>query len=135
MSGVKGVDKVRSNFRKRIGAIRGGMTEKTVTKILIVAEGYASAMTPVATSNLINSQYRDVRMTVNGDYIGELGYGADYALYVHDAPGVLLGTDTPRSPARLGVVWGPDAEPEFLTKAFERDGMRDIEAIIKGGYS
>lgn len=133
MSRVTGASEVRENFRKSLGRIRGSMTEETVTKILIVAAGYASAMTPVATSALINSQYRNVSITINGAR-GEVGYGANYAEHVHNAPGALLGTGTPRYPARLGTVWGPNAEPEFLTKAFERDGRSDIEALIRESY-
>lgn len=133
MSRVTGASEVRENFRKALGRIRGSMTEETVTKILIVAAGYASAMTPVATSTLINSQYRKVDITINGAR-GELGYGANYAEYVHNAPGTLLGAGADRYPTRLGTVWGPNAEPEFLTKAFERDGRSDIEALIRESY-
>lgn len=130
---VKGGDEVRKKFSQAVGRIRGRMTEETLTRVLIVAAGYASALTPVATSALINSQYRDVQMTVNG-WRGQLGYGANYAEYVHNASGTLLGTGTPRYPSRLGTVWGPNAEPEFLKKAFERDGRSDIEALIKESY-
>jgi len=133
MSRVMGGDEIRRRFSREIGRIRGRMTEETITRMLIVAAGYASAMTPVATSALINSQYRVTSATANG-YRGELGYGADYAEYVHNAPGTLLGTGTPRWPERLGAVWGPNAEPEFLAKAFERDGRSDIEALIREGY-
>src|SRR5690554_2560680 len=133
MSRVMGGDEIRRRFSREIGRIRGRMTEETITRMLIVAAGYASAMTPIATSSLINSQYRHVSTTINGAR-GEVGYGANYAEHVHNAPGALLGTGTPRYPARLGTVWGPNAEPEFLTKAFERDGRSDIEALIREGY-
>ena len=133
MSRVRGADDVRKRFRETMGRVRGAMTEETITKVLIVAAGYASAITPIATSALINSQYRDVQMTVNG-WRGELGYGSNYAAFVHGAPGTLLGANATRWPARLGFVWGPNAEPEFLAKAFERDGRSDIEALIREGY-
>lgn len=130
---VRGGDNVRRRMRDTIRRIRGPMTEKTVTRILIIAAGYASSMTPIATSALINSQYRRVQETGKG-YRGELGYGQDYAVYVHEAPGALLGANVPRWPARLGVYWGPNGEPGFLEKAFERDGRSDIEAEIDAGY-
>ena len=64
MSKLTGVDTVRKNFAKKIGEISGGMTEKTVTQVLIAGGKYAAALTPVATSNLINSSYRDVKKTI-----------------------------------------------------------------------
>ncbi|MAX51663.1 MAG: hypothetical protein CMH22_15990 [Methylophaga sp.] len=133
MSKLTGVDTVRKNFAKKVGEISGGMTEKTVTQVLIAGGKYAAALTPVATSNLINSSYRDVKKTASG-YEGRMGFGANYAEYVHNAKGVLLGTNTPRYPKSDGNVWDPDAEPQFLVKGFERDGAAEIQAIIKQGY-
>lgn len=132
---VYGIKAVRTQLKKVFGDISGPRVEKTLTEVLIIASGYAATMTPIDTSNLINSQYR--KITAYGNrVVGAIGYTAAYAAAVHDKPGTLLGTNTPRSksdPSR-GNVWDPDAEPEFLRKAFEdSDARSDIDAAIKRG--
>jgi len=132
---VRGLKEVRAQLKKVFGDISGPRVEKTLTEVLIIASGYAATMTPIDTSNLINSQYR--KITAYGNrVVGAIGYTAAYAAAVHDKPGTLLGTNTPRSksdPSR-GNVWDPDAEPEFLRKAFEdSDAKSDIDAAIKRG--
>lgn len=132
---VKGLKEVRQQLKKVFGDISGPRTEKTLTEVLITAAGFAAVMTPIDTSNLINSQYR--RITAYGNrVVGAIGYTAAYAAAVHDKPGTLLGTNTPRSksdPSR-GNVWDPDAEPEFLRKAFEdSDARAAIDMIVKRG--
>jgi hypothetical protein len=132
---VKGLKEVRQQLKKVFGDISGPRAEKTLTEVLITAAGFAAVMTPIDTSNLINSQYR--RITAYGNrVIGAIGYTAAYAAAVHDKPGTLLGTNTPRSksdPSR-GNVWDPDAEPEFLRKAFEdSDARASIDAVVKRG--
>ena len=106
------------SVERAIDDIKGPRTERAVTEVLIQVEGAALPMIPIATSALANSSNRQVRKAPNG-WGGTLYYGADYAAYVHEAPGTLMGTDTQRSPARLGFVWGPNGEPKFLEKAIE----------------
>lgn len=120
-------------FDEAMREIGVDMTERAVTEMTIAIQGHATAITPIADSTLINSQFRRVTPTFNG-YVGEVGYGASYALYVHEAPGTLLGTDTPRSDPTQGNVWDPDAEPEFLRKGARQAFEEDAETIIKGAY-
>ena len=132
---VKGLKEVRQSIRKAFVDISGPRTEKTLTEVLITAAAFAATMTPIDTSNLINSQYR--KITAYGTrVVGAIGYTAAYAAAVHDAPGTLKGTNTPRStsdPSR-GNFWDPDGEPEFLRKAFEdTDARAAIDAVIKRG--
>lgn len=132
---VKGLKEVRLQLKKIFGDIKGPKAEKTLTEVLITAAGLAATMTPIDTSNLINSQYR--KITAYGTrVVGAIGYTAAYAAAVHNAKGTLLGTNTPRStsdPSR-GNAWDPDAEPEFLRKAFEdSDARAAIDAIVKRG--
>lgn len=132
---VKGADKVRENYKSLVGKISGQITEEAMTRILIVGQSNAANLTPTDTSNLINSQFREVRR-VGDRTIGTVGYTASYAIYVHEAKGVLLGTGTPRNssdPGR-GNVWDPNGAPEFLLKGFERDGMEEIKKIIREAY-
>lgn len=130
---VKGLDQVRKNLARELRNIKGTLPEKALLEVLITASGYAATMTPIDSSNLINSQIRQVT-TIGSRVTGKLSYTAAYAAAVHDAKGTLKGTNAPRStsdPSR-GNVWAPDAEPEFLRKAFEdSDARRDIDATIE----
>lgn len=130
---VKGLKEVRQQLKKTFGNIAGPLTEKALTEVLITAAGFAATMTPIDTSNLINSQYRKIE-AAKGMVSGILGYTAAYAAAVHAKKGTLLGTETPRSesdPSR-GNVWDPDAEPEFLRKAFEdAEGRAAIQDTMK----
>ena len=132
---AKGVNRVRSALKETFDRIGGPMTEQAVTNALIIGGGHADALTPMALGFLINSRFRRVEKSGDG-WTGRYGYTAVYAAAVHDAPGTLKGTNTPRNPTSLGNVWdgpnGPNsAEPEFLVKGFERDGLEEIKASIK----
>jgi hypothetical protein len=104
--------------------------ERTVLTMLIPIGSEAAGMTPRETSNLINGQTRDVRN--NGTRVtGVIGYTAEYAAAVHEAPGTLLGTNTPRQSGK-GVVWGPSGEPEFLRKGAEQARPLVEQALRRG---
>lgn len=127
---VVGDQALYARLSSLLDSVQGDRLEKTITEMLIAAQGYSAQITPVATSNLINSQYRKV--TASGDRVtGELGYGADYAIYVHQAQGKLKGLNVPRSPKRLGFVWSPNGEPKFLEKGIEEMVQQDAIAIIR----
>lgn len=88
-----------------------------VTQALILGASEASAMTPVDTSTLLNSQFRSV--TKDGSRIvGTVGYTAEYARYVHD-------------PAIKQNFRRSTAEKEFLKKGFE-EAEPNIRAVISG---
>lgn len=88
-----------------------------VTQALILGASEASVMTPVDTSTLLNSQFRNV--TKEGSKIvGTVGYTAEYARYVHD-PNV-------KQKFRRST-----AEKEFLKKGFE-EAEPNIRAVITG---
>lgn len=125
---------VNDRFRALMKKLGGSSTERAITMMQIAAGDYSARLTPQATSTLINSQYRVVN-PVAGGWSGELGYTADYAKYVHEAPGTLLNTGTPRNPSSLGTVWGPSAEPQFLSKGVRSMIVNDSEAIIRGAYN
>ena len=88
-----------------------------VTQALILGASEASVMTPIDTSTLLNSQFRNV--TKEGSKIvGTVGYTAEYAKYVHD-PNV-------KQRFRRST-----AEKEFLRKGFE-ESEPNIRAVITG---
>lgn len=129
---INGLDQVRRALAKEAMEIAQKKSRKAVTEVLITAAGFAATMTPIDTSNLINSQFREV--SVDGEVVtGMLGYTAAYAAAVHDAKGTLLGKNVLRyknDPSR-GVVWAPDGEPEFLRKSFEApDAVASIKQIV-----
>jgi hypothetical protein len=137
---VKGLKEVRQAVRKAFVDISGPRAEKTLTEVLQTAAAFAATMTPIDTSNLINSQYR--KITAYGTrVVGAIGYTAAYAAAVHDAPGTLMGATgkaamrDPKDPSR-GKFWDKDGEPEFLRKAFEdSDARAAIDAVIKRGMT
>lgn len=97
--------------RKQREAARG------MTQALVLGASEASVLTPIATSTLLNSQYRNVRAE-GARITGTVGYTAEYALAVHD----------PANPQRFRR---PSAEKEFLRKGFERAGP-NIRAVLRG---
>ena len=63
---VRGGNKVRRNMRQTLRQISNDLTPTVVKEILIIGEGYAANLTPVDTSNLINSGFRTVTNTATG---------------------------------------------------------------------
>ncbi|WP_045957523.1 hypothetical protein [Xenorhabdus poinarii] len=80
---VKGIKKAQTRLNALIGDIRGRKVVRAMYKALYIGSAQASLYTPIDTSTLINSQFRDVR--VDGVRLtGRVGYSANYAVYVHD---------------------------------------------------
>ena len=122
---------VNGRFKDLMRRARVDMSEKAVTECLIAAGSYAALITPVATSFLLNSQYRQIDITING-VKGEIGYGANYALYVHEASGKLMGL--PRNPESDGVFWGPGGKPGFLSEGVMEMVHSDMRRIMQENY-
>jgi len=121
---LRGFEDVNARFKAAMRDIGVSRTQGVVTKIIIAIKADAATMTPVDTSFLINSAYSKTWRTASG-WEGEVGYGAEYAEFVHNAPGKLQGT---------GLAWLPDAEPQFLKKAVDNVIREDLEAIIASEY-
>jgi hypothetical protein len=114
---------------------------RDMTAALILGQSEAASMTPIDTSTLINSAFKNVENN-NGRITGTAGYTAAYALAVHEAPGKLKGQ--PRrdfGKTRAGVsfgggtgqgnYWDPTGEPQFLKKGFEQ-AADNIKAVLIG---
>lgn len=102
---VKGVNQVSRNVNRAIDNIQDRRVIRALTSAMIIGASQASIYTPIDTSYLLNSQFREI--VVNGTRItGRVGYSASYAAYVHD----------PANPQRFRRA---TAEKEFLTKGFE----------------
>ena len=112
---VKGIRAAKANLDRLIGDIQGRKAVRAITKALIIGSSQAALYTPIDTSTLINSQFRDIN--VNGTRLtGRVGYSANYAMYVHD-------------PNVKQTFRRATAEKEFLTKGFA-DSKQAIEKAI-----
>ncbi|PNK67563.1 hypothetical protein [Hafnia paralvei] len=112
---VKGLKQAKANLTKLIGDIQGRKAVRAIYKALYIGGAQASLYTPIDTSTLINSQFRDVN--VSGKMLtGRVGYSANYAVYVHD-PSVKQ--NFRRSTARK----------EFLKLGFEESRSQIDKAI------
>lgn len=131
---VKGVKQVQQNVTRLLADITGPITEKTMMEVLIDGASAAAQITPVKSSVLVNSQYKKITR-IEGGYVGRVGYAANYAQYVNDAPGKLKGKPRPKEDGiDQGNYWDSNGEPDFLRKGFERDAIDQIRATIKRGY-
>lgn len=112
---VKGISQAKKNLIAIVGDIQGRRVVRAMQSALILGGSQAALYTPLDTSTLINSQFREI--TVNGNRVtGRVGYSANYAAYVHD----------PSVPQNFRRA---TARKEFLTKGFE-DMQRQIDAVI-----
>jgi len=129
---AKGVKEVRRRITTTIQQISGPQAQRALTEALIIGGGAADVLTPRDTSFLVNSRYRVVTKTATG-WNGRFGYAANYAAAVHDKPGTNVGKNTPRDPndPGRGVMWQPDAEPEFLAKGFEQSKAAINDAVMR----
>lgn len=125
---IKGMAQVRKNIRRQLTLGIASDAERAMHIATSIIGGYASLMTPVDTSNLINSQYRIVKNT-GTKVIAAIGYTAKYAAAVHAKPGTLRGKGIMRSSGR-GNYWDPDAEPQFLSKAGD-DNLSEIDQAVE----
>ena len=127
---VKGIERVRANYKRTVQRIAAQVSEGAVYAILSQGRALADTMTPIDISNLINSGYAPQINVTGGKVVGTVGYTAAYAAAVHEAPGVLKGL--PR-PGGRGDYWDPHAQPRFLTEGF--DQLRpSIPAILASYY-
>lgn len=88
-----------------------------MTQALVIGAAEASVLTPIDTSTLINSQFRNVRAE-GSRVIGTVGYTAEYAVPVHDP-------DHPQNFRRQS------AEKEFLRKGMERSEPQQRAVLLR----
>lgn len=113
---VQGIRQAQQNLDRLIGDIQGRKVVRALQSALIIGSSQAALYTPIDTSTLINSQYRELE--VSGTRItGRVGYSANYAVFVHDP-------NVPQTFRRA------TAQKEFLTKGFE-DTRDLIDRTIK----
>ncbi|MBT0353110.1 HK97 gp10 family phage protein [Morganella morganii subsp. morganii] len=112
---IRGIAEVSANINALVGNITGRKVTRAIQAAMLIGGAQATLFTPIDTSTLINSQFREI--TVNGTRVtGRVGYSANYAVFVHD-------------PKVKQTFRRATARKEFLTLGFE--GSRDeIEAAM-----
>lgn len=131
---IKGVQQVSKNMHRILNDIEGKRVVRASYAALNVIGVESASMVPIDTSTLINSQFREV-MIGKTRVTGRIGYSANYAAYVHEAPGIHLGKKTLRpvekgkAPGSSGYIWDKTGEPKFLEKGAEKTESQVQDAI------
>lgn len=113
---VRGVDQAKANLDAIIADVQGRKVVRAIQSAMLIGSTQASLYTPIDTSTLLNSQFRE--LNANGTRVtGRVGYSANYAVYVHD-------------PAVQQTFRRVTARKEFLTKGFE-DSREQIDAAMR----
>ncbi|EOL9071608.1 HK97 gp10 family phage protein [Cronobacter turicensis] len=113
---VRGIAQAKANLDALIDDVQGRKVVRAVQSALLIGGAQAALYTPIDTSTLLNSQFREV--DANGTKVtGRVGYSANYAIYVHDP-------NVPQTFRRA------TARKEFLTKGFE-DTREQIDRVMK----
>lgn len=136
---VRGVQASKASLDAFISDVQGRRAPRAVQSASIIIGSEAAIITPVDTSFLLNSQFRE--LMVSGTRItGRVGYSAEYAVYVHNMPGKLKGK--PRAHfgktragkefgggSLTGNYWDPHGEPQFLTKGAQ-NAMESVHQVV-----
>ncbi|EOV8937816.1 HK97 gp10 family phage protein [Cronobacter sakazakii] len=113
---VRGIAQAKANMDALINDVQGRKAVRAVQSALLIGGAQAALYTPIDTSTLLNSQFREI--DANGTKVtGRVGYSANYAVYVHDP-------NVPQTFRRA------TARKEFLTKGFE-DTREQIDRVMK----
>lgn len=112
---IRGIAEVSANINALVGNITGRKVTRAIQAAMLIGGAQATLFTPIDTSTLINSQFREI--TVNGTRVtGRVGYSANYAVFVHD-------------PKVKQTFRRDTARKEFLTLGFE-ESRDEIEAVM-----
>ncbi|ATZ95293.1 hypothetical protein [Dickeya fangzhongdai] len=112
---VRGIAQSKRGLERIINDIQGRKAVRAIQSAMLIGAAQAALYTPIDTSTLLNSQYRE--MNVRGTRLtGRVGYSANYAVYVHDQ-------NVPQ------VFRRATAEKEFLTKGFADTQGQITEAM------
>lgn len=112
---IRGIAEVSANINALVGNITGRKVTRAIQAVMLIGGAQATLFTPIDTSTLINSQFREI--TVNGTRVtGRVGYSANYAVFVHD----------PKVKQKFRRA---TARKEFLTLGFE-ESRDEIEAAM-----
>lgn len=114
---VKGIEQAQRKLDALVGDVQGRKAVRAMQSALLIGGTQAALYTPIDTSTLINSQYREIE--IKGTRLtGRVGYSANYAVYVHD----------PNIPQTFRRA---TAQKEFLKKGFEETKTQIDTAVYR----
>ncbi|CAI2427258.1 Uncharacterised protein [Serratia liquefaciens] len=123
---IKGVKAAQRRLDAVVEDVRTRKAVRAIKSAMFIIGAESALMTPTDTGTLVNSQFQETM--INGTRItGRIGYSANYAVYVHNASGIMKGLPRPNN---RGNYWDPSGEPKFLTKAAEKT-RRQVDDIIR----
>ncbi|KAA0554490.1 HK97 gp10 family phage protein [Citrobacter braakii] len=112
---LRGVQRAVRNTNRIINDIQGRKIVRALQSAMLIGGARAALYTPIDTSALINSQFREI--VTNGAIVtARVGYSTNYAVFVHD----------PANPQRFRRS---TAKKEFLTLGFEEERSA-IDAVV-----
>ncbi|WP_395303248.1 HK97 gp10 family phage protein [Pectobacterium polonicum] len=113
---VSGIRQSQAKLNALIGDIQGRKVVRALQSAMIIGGTQSALYTPIDTSTLINSQFREI--VISGMRVtGRVGYTANYAMYVHD-------------PEVKQTFRRSTAKKEFLKLGFE-EAKDQIDAVVK----
>lgn len=113
---LRGIKQAMKRTDKIINDIVEKKAHRAMNRALNIGALQAAAYTPIDTSTLINSQFKDIKTTRGVKITGRVGYSASYAAIVHN-------------PQVQQKFRRSTAKKEFLTKGFE-DSLSEINAAV-----
>lgn len=123
---IKGIKAAQRRLDAVVEDVRTRRAVRAIKSAMFIIGAESALMTPMDTGTLVNSQFQETM--INGTRItGRIGYSANYAVYVHNASGIMKGLPRPNN---RGNYWDPSGEPKFLTKAAERT-RRQVDDTIR----
>lgn len=123
---IKGIKAAQRRLDAVVEDVRTRKAIRAIKSAMFIIGAESALMTPMDTGTLVNSQFQETM--INGTRItGRIGYSANYAVYVHNASGIMKGLPRPNN---RGNYWDPSGEPKFLTKAAEQT-RRQVDDIIR----
>lgn len=145
---VTGISESQKRLNAIINDVKGRKVVRAIQSALLLIGARAAYYTPIDTSTLVNSQFREI--DAGGVLItGRVGYSANYAAYVHEMPGKLKGQPRahfgitsnrsefgPQKPKEFGGgsgtgnYWDPHGEPQFLTRGANEE-RETIDAVMR----
>jgi len=123
---IKGIKAAQRRLDAVVEDVRTRKAVRAIKSAMFIIGAESALITPMDTGTLVNSQFQET--IINGTRItGRIGYSANYAVYVHNASGIMKGLPRPNN---RGNYWDPSGEPKFLTKAAEKT-RRQVDDIIR----
>ena len=111
-----GTTRITDRMPQFVANVVPARAARGMTQALIIGAAEAAVLTPIDTSTLLNSQFRNVRGE-GSRVVGTVGYTAEYASIVHD-------------PDVKQAFRRESAEKLFLTKGMERSEPQ-MRAVLR----